>query len=113
MAHREAPRTLTPTERDFLDESAALAEAEARATEEQVRLERRSNQRLRAGLAAVAVLLAVAIVAGALAKTAADRADQEGAQSLAADARRLGRRGAAELRPGPRAPARGGRDPAR
>ena len=41
--------TLTPTERDFLDESAALAEAEARATEEQVRLERRSNQRLRAG----------------------------------------------------------------
>ena len=56
--------TLTATERDFLDESAALAEAEARATEEQVRLERRSNQRLRAGLAAVAVLLAVAIVAG-------------------------------------------------
>ena len=79
--------TLTPTERDFLDESAALAEAEARATEAQVRRERRSNRRLRAGLAAVAILLAVAIVAGALAKTAADRADR---QSLAADARRLG-----------------------
>ena len=79
--------SLTPTERDFLDESAALAEAEARATEEQVRLERRSNQRLRAGLAAVAALLAVAIVAGALAKTAADRADK---QSILADARRLG-----------------------
>ena len=102
--------TLTPTERDFLDESAALAEAEARATEEQVRRERRSNQRLRAGLAAVAVLLAVAIVAGALAKTAADRADQ---QSLAADARRLGAEALAEFRPGPRAPARGGRDPSR
>ena len=86
--------TLTPTERDFLDESAALAEAEARATEAQVRRERRSNQRLRAGLAAVAVLLAVAIVAGALAKTAADRADLEATraeqQTMVADARRLG-----------------------
>ncbi|MEO6413911.1 MAG: BTAD domain-containing putative transcriptional regulator, partial [Pedococcus sp.] len=86
--------TLTPTERDFLDKSAALADAEARATEEQVRRERRSNQRLRAGLASVAVLLAVSVVAGALAKTAADRADQEATraeqQTLAADARRLG-----------------------
>jgi WD40 repeat protein/DNA-binding SARP family transcriptional activator len=79
--------SLTPTERDFLDESAALAQAEARATEEQVRLERRSNRRLRAGLASVAVLLALAIVAGAVAETAADRADQ---QSVEADARRLG-----------------------
>ena len=86
--------TLTRTERDFLDESAALAEAEARATEEQVRQERRSNRRLRLGLAAVAALLAVAIVAGTLAKAAADRADQETTraerQTLAADARRLG-----------------------
>ena len=78
---------LTPPERAFLDSSAELAETEERATKEQVRRERRSNQRLRAGLAAVAVLLAVAIVAGALAKTAADTADH---QSLAADARRLG-----------------------
>lgn len=79
--------SLPPAERDFLDESAALAEDEQRATEAQVRRERRSNQRLRAGLAAVAALLAVAILAGALAKTAADRADQ---QALVADARRLG-----------------------
>ncbi len=78
---------LTPPERAFLDASAELAETEQRATEEQVRRERRSNQRLRAGLAAVAVLLAVAIVAGTVAKTAADRADQ---QSVEADARRLG-----------------------
>ena len=78
---------LTPAERAFLDASAQLSEVEERATQEQVRRERRSNQRLRAGLAAVAVLLAVAIVAGAVAKTAADRADH---QSLAADARRLG-----------------------
>lgn len=85
---------LAPAERAFLDASAELSEAEERATQEQVRRERRSNQRLRAGLAAVAVLLAVSIVAGALAKTAADRADQEAGraeqQSLVADARRLG-----------------------
>ena len=48
MAHPEQPDTDTP-ERDFLDESAALAESEERATEEQVRRERRSNRRLRAG----------------------------------------------------------------
>jgi WD40 repeat protein len=77
---------LTPAERAFLDTSAELAESEQRATEEQVRRERRSNQRLRTGLAAVAVLLAVSIVAGALAKTSAERADR---QSLVADARRL------------------------
>ena len=80
-------QTLTPTERDFLDESAALAEAEARATEEQVRLERRSNRRLRAGLAAVAALLVVALVAGVVAVTSQQRAEQ---QSVIADARRLG-----------------------
>jgi DNA-binding SARP family transcriptional activator/WD40 repeat protein len=79
--------SLTPAEQDFLAAASALAETEQRATEEQVRREHRSNQRLRAGLAAVAVLLAVAIVAGALAKTAADRADR---QALVADARRLG-----------------------
>ena len=86
--------SLTRSERDFLDESAALAEAEARATEEQVRLERRSNQRLRLGLAAVAALLAVALVAGVVAATSARRAEQQAQvarqQARAADARRLG-----------------------
>jgi len=90
---RSAP-TLTPSERDFLDASAALAEAEARATEEQVSLERRSNRRLRWGLTSVAALLAVALVAGFVAVTSAQRADQEAAsaeqQAKAADARRLG-----------------------
>ena len=85
---------LTPPERAFLDCSAELAETEERATEEQIHRERRSNQRLRAGLTAVAVLLAVSIVAGALAKTAADKADRSARladqQSVAADARRLG-----------------------
>ena len=85
---------LTPPERAFLDASAGLADTEQRATQEQVAKERRSNQRLRAGLAAVAVLLAVAIVAGTLAKTAADDADRQATraerQSVVADARRLG-----------------------
>jgi WD40 repeat protein/DNA-binding SARP family transcriptional activator len=84
---------LTPPERAFLDASAELAETEQRATEEQVRRERRSNQRLRAGLATVAVLLAVSIIAGALAKSAADKADQQSFKASAAartaDARRL------------------------
>ena len=91
--HDRSDTALSPTERDFLQASADLAAKEQRATQEQVHRERRSNQRLRAGLAAVAVLLAVAIVAGALAKTSAERADQEAgharAQALAADARRL------------------------
>ena len=42
--------SLTDTERDFLARSAALAEKEQRATEAQVRRERRLNQRLRLGL---------------------------------------------------------------
>jgi len=78
---------LTPTEREFLDVSAALAETTARATEQQVRRERRTNRRLREGLAAVAAVSVVALVAGVLAVTAADRAER---QSVAADARLLG-----------------------
>jgi DNA-binding SARP family transcriptional activator/WD40 repeat protein/energy-coupling factor transporter ATP-binding protein EcfA2 len=79
--------SLSSAEQDFLDASTALAEKEEQASQAQVRRERRLNRRLRLGLAAVAALLAVALVAGALAFTAADRADQ---QSIVADARRLG-----------------------
>ncbi len=78
---------LAPTERDFLDASAALAEATARATEQQVRRERLANRRLRIGLAAVAAVSVIAMVAGVLAVTAAGRAER---QSLSADARLLG-----------------------
>ncbi|KRE58792.1 BTAD domain-containing putative transcriptional regulator [Phycicoccus sp. Soil748] len=89
--------SLSAVEQDFLDASDRLHTAEQEATEAQVRTERRSNQRLRAGLATVAVLLAVAIVAGALAKNAANRADQQAVaadeQALTADARRLGAEG--------------------
>jgi DNA-binding SARP family transcriptional activator/WD40 repeat protein len=77
---------LAPVEHEFLDASAALAEAEARATEEQVRRERRTNRRLRAGLAAVAALLVIAIGAGLMAVNAAQREQQA---ATAADARRL------------------------
>lgn len=90
---RSAP-ALTAEERDFLAASADLAEREQRATEEQVRRERRLNQRLRLGLAATAAFLAVAIILGTIAKTNGDRADREAAeasqQARAADARRLG-----------------------
>jgi DNA-binding SARP family transcriptional activator/WD40 repeat protein/energy-coupling factor transporter ATP-binding protein EcfA2 len=92
--HERAGAALTDTERDFLHASAALADKEQRATEAQVRRERRLNQRLRAGLAAVAALLALSIVAGALALTARNTADRAAAaiakQARAADARRLG-----------------------
>jgi DNA-binding SARP family transcriptional activator/WD40 repeat protein/energy-coupling factor transporter ATP-binding protein EcfA2 len=92
--HQRTSATLTESERDFLHDSAALADKEQRATEAQVRRERQLNQRLRLGLAAVAALLAVAIVAGALAFTARDLANEQAAaaagQARAADARRLG-----------------------
>ncbi|MEO6414006.1 MAG: BTAD domain-containing putative transcriptional regulator, partial [Pedococcus sp.] len=85
--HHRSEATLTDTERDFLHDSVELAEKEQRATEARVHRERRLNQRLRLGLAGVAALLAVSIIAGALALTARNQADQ---QARAADARRLG-----------------------
>jgi WD40 repeat protein/DNA-binding SARP family transcriptional activator len=84
---RRAAPTLTEGEQVFLQASTAQAEAAQRALDEQLRRERRLNRRLYSGLAAVAVLLAVAVFAGAAARTAASRADR---QATAADARRLG-----------------------
>ena len=78
---------LTDAEQDFLTASAALADRELRATEEQVRRERRLNRRLRAGLVATVVLALVATTAGVLASAESRRAD---AAALASDARRLG-----------------------
>jgi WD40 repeat protein len=85
--HRRTHPGLTETERAFLDASTALSAREERAAEEHLRLERRSNQRLRTGLAAVAVLLAVAVITSAAAFAQAGRAQ---AQAQAADGRRLG-----------------------
>ncbi len=85
-AQRAHP-VLTDTEQDFLTASAALGEREQRATEEQVRRERRVNRRLRAGLVATVVLALVATTAGLLASGASRRAD---VAATASDARRLG-----------------------
>ena len=62
-AQRADPE-LTDTEQDFLTASAALSEREQRATEEQVRRERRVNRRLRAGLVGTIALALVATTAG-------------------------------------------------
>ena len=78
---------LTDAEEDFLTASGALADREQRATEDQVKRERRVNRRLRAGLVATVVLALVATTAGVLASAASRRAD---AAAVAADARRLG-----------------------
>ena len=68
---------LNDTESDFLQASAALAEAERGATEARVARERRVNRRLRGSLAGVALLLAVALVAGFLALRGADQAREQ------------------------------------
>ncbi|WP_377644118.1 BTAD domain-containing putative transcriptional regulator [Oryzobacter terrae] len=78
---------LAEDETDFLTASAALADREQRATEEQVRRERRVNRRLRAGLVATVVLAVLASTAGVVASVASRRAD---AAATASDARRLG-----------------------
>ena len=79
--------TLTPVEGDFLAASATLADRELHAAEEQARRDRRSNQRLRAALAATAAVLAGAIVAGLAAFTSAERASST---ALRSDSERLG-----------------------
>ncbi|WP_345201118.1 BTAD domain-containing putative transcriptional regulator [Fodinibacter luteus] len=79
--------SLTTTEDDFLEASTDLARREAQDAEERLRRERRLTRRLYAGLATVAVLLAVSVLAGTAAISAADRADR---QATVADARRLG-----------------------
>ena len=65
-------RPCCPPERDFLDASAELAETEQRATQDQIRRERRSTSACASG-SERSLPCAVAIVAGALAMTAAGR----------------------------------------
>src|SRR6478735_532057 len=62
-SHEWAQRThpeLTDTEQDFLTAASALSDREQRATEEQVRRERRVNRRLRAGLVGTVALALIA-----------------------------------------------------
>jgi WD40 repeat protein len=79
---------LNELERAFLDESRAASEREAER-------QRRTNRRLRALLAGVGVLLAAAVVAGAIALS-----ERQGARSAAtvADAERLGAQALTEER---------------
>jgi WD40 repeat protein len=82
-------RELNELERAFLDESRAASEREAER-------QRRTNRRLRLLLGGVGVLLAVAVVAGVIA-----RSEQQGARDAAtvADAQRLGAEALNEERP--------------
>ena len=94
---------LTATEREFLEAGAYLAEAEDRAAAEQAKRQSRLIRRLRIVLGGAAVLLVLALVAGALAAVQSDRANENAAQAeqnaaqaeqlaVSADARRVGAR---------------------
>ena len=72
---------LNDTEAAFLEASAALAEGENRAAEARVARERRVNRRLRGSLAGVALLLALALVAGVLAVRSADQEREQRARA--------------------------------
>ena len=92
---------LTPTEREFLDAGADLAEAEDRAAAELAKRQSRLIRRLRIVLGGAAVLLVLALLAGILAAVQSDRANENAAQAeqnaaqaeqlaVSADARRVG-----------------------
>src|SRR5215472_1712146 len=107
------PDELIPAEREFLDASARAAERERLDALARADQEARASRRLRGLLAATAVLLAAALVAGVLAVGAGRRAsaardaafaDQLGAEALLAprqDLVLLLAAQAARLRPGP------------
>jgi WD40 repeat protein len=86
---RSAP-DLTPTESAFLDASHTLADTERLAAETRARQQARANRRLRTLLAATAIFLVGALVAGFVAVGQRDRAERAGdvasARELAAAA---------------------------
>ena len=85
---------LTPTELEFLDAGADLADAEDRAAAELAMRQSRLIRRLRIALGGAAVLLVLALLAGILAAVQSDRANENAAQAeqlaVSADARRVG-----------------------
>ena len=83
----EAHPSLDDVERDYLDAGRSAEQAELQAAQEQVRRDSIGKRRLRTLLAAAAVLLVVAVIAGLLALRQRNRADSAG--SLA-EARRVG-----------------------
>jgi WD40 repeat protein/DNA-binding SARP family transcriptional activator len=89
-----SPTVLAPVEQSFLDESVRLRSAEERSAEEQIRIQTRSNRRLRVSLAAAVVLLLVAAGLGILAQRSSDRArrssDRAQQAALAREAEAVG-----------------------
>ncbi|TCO21347.1 WD40 repeat protein [Kribbella steppae] len=83
---------LTEIESDFLAAGQHLSEAELRAVENQARYQVRVNRRLRGALAAAALLLAGALIAGVVAVRQAEQADQQAAAAEQAAVRELARR---------------------
>lgn len=85
--------SLTALEHDFLDAGTRAVEAETRKAEERAESAVRQNRRLRTLLAGLAALLVLALVAGAVAliarQKAADATDRAEASARAADAKRL------------------------
>jgi DNA-binding SARP family transcriptional activator/WD40 repeat protein len=75
---------LSETENTFLDASLVLSQAEERAARARVAREHRSRRRLRGALSGVGFFVGLALVAGALAVRAADRAEQNRRDSEAA-----------------------------
>ncbi len=94
------PDELSALEQAFLDASVDARSAEVIAQREQSERDRRSNRRLRGLLAGVGVLLALALIAGALAIRQQQRADDEAASArdAAAAGADCGRSGASRRR---------------
>ncbi|MFI7064717.1 BTAD domain-containing putative transcriptional regulator [Kribbella sp. NPDC050124] len=82
---RAAP-TLTAVEEEFLAASKRLSERELRAAEDQARQQRNINRRLRGALAAAALLLVGALIAGLVAVRQADRLELAAISDLARQA---------------------------
>ena len=89
--HSSRP-TLTDTEQDFLAASKRLSEGELRAAEDAAWRQIRVNRRLRAALSTAALLLVGALIAGLVAVSQAERADQQAAAAQRAATSELARR---------------------
>jgi len=100
---RRGRTALTDTEREFLQLSRQAVEAEERTTAERARAQARLIRRLRIVLGGAAVLLVLALIAGAVAAVQSSRASRNAAEArdaaktarqaaVSADARRVGAR---------------------
>ncbi len=101
--HEQPHPELTATEQEFLDAGADLADAEERSAAERARVQSRLIRRLRIVLSGAAILLVLALIAGAIAAVQSNRAGRNAAEArdaaetarqaaVSADARRVGAR---------------------